>query len=165
MVLLWDRATNRSQPWWDRSAETNTAAHCELISIDLQSNLVVQTLMSFLRSLELCWSYSAAWLSSAVYIHHYLLLLAPWISGTHQIYGCECLFWSSVPNNILWLTLQARNNYQNGQYALAHSAARDAKRFNMIGIGVGIGILVFVVVLTLISVIIPVIAIAASNRN
>ena len=35
------------------------------------------------------------------------------------------------------LPLQVRSNYQNGQYALAHAAARDAKRYNTYGIIIG----------------------------
>ena len=57
---------------------------------------------------------------------------------------------------------QAKTNYQNGQFALAHAAARDAKRYNIYGIVIGAIVLGIVFAITFISVIVVVVTAAAA---
>ena len=57
---------------------------------------------------------------------------------------------------------QAKTNYQNGQFALAHAAARDAKRYNIYGIVIGAIALGIVLAITIISVIIVAVTAAAA---
>ena len=61
--------------------------------------------------------------------------------------------------------LQARTNYQNGQYAQAHAAARDAKRYNTYGIIIGVIALVIGLGIAFISIIASVIVVAVTVSN
>ena len=59
--------------------------------------------------------------------------------------------------------MQAQSKYRNGEFAHAHGTARDAKKFNIIGIGVGIGI--HVLALSAILAIVIIIAIVTQQNN
>lgn len=68
------------------------------------------------------------------------------------------------PHTLPFFSLQARTHYQNGQYALAHASASEAKKYNMLAIGIGIALLLVVTLLTLVTVI-PVIIIVANRPH
>ena len=83
---------------------------------------------------------------------------------------CHRISFSSLPPFLLSCVhllpfSQAKTNYQNGQFALAHAAARDAKRYNIYGIVIGAIALGIVLAITIISVIIVAVTAAAAAAN